>query len=93
MRKIEPYLTFINIHQLESYGGDIQTKIEELEKLNQSLRQHNKVKDGAIQESAQRILNNSLFIVGSLYLMFCSIGSRCTFIIIGGTLQCKSSCL
>ncbi len=33
-RKIEPYLTFLNIHQLERQGADIQTKVEELEELN-----------------------------------------------------------
>ena len=38
-RKIEPYLTFLNVHQLERQGADIQTKVEELEELNQSLRQ------------------------------------------------------
>lgn len=36
-RKIEPYLTFLNVHQLERRGTDIQTKME-LEELNQSLR-------------------------------------------------------
>ena len=34
-RKIEPYLTFLNVHQLERQGADIQTKVEELEELNQ----------------------------------------------------------
>src|SRR5919198_479280 len=34
-RKIEPYLIFLNIHQLERQGADIQTKVEELEELNQ----------------------------------------------------------
>ena len=33
-RKIEPYLTFLNVHQLQRQGADIQTKIEELEELN-----------------------------------------------------------
>jgi len=37
-RKIEPYLTFLNVHQLERQGADIQEKIEEIEFLNQSLR-------------------------------------------------------
>ena len=36
--KIEPYLTFLNVHQLQRQGADIQTKVEELEELNQSLR-------------------------------------------------------
>jgi len=37
-RKIELYLTFLNVHQLERQGADIQEKIEEIEFLNQSLR-------------------------------------------------------
>jgi integrase len=47
-RKIEPYLTFLNIHELERHGADIQSKIDELEELNQSLRRHDKMKDDAI---------------------------------------------
>jgi hypothetical protein len=38
-RKIEPYLTFLNVHQLQRQDADIQTKVEELEELNQSLKQ------------------------------------------------------
>jgi len=30
-RKIEPYLTFLNVHQLERQGAEIQSKVEELE--------------------------------------------------------------
>ncbi|MGC2683748.1 MAG: hypothetical protein WA323_17970, partial [Candidatus Nitrosopolaris sp.] len=33
-RKIEPYLTFLNIPQLERQGADIQTKVEEIEMVN-----------------------------------------------------------
>ena len=33
--KIETYLTSLNVHQLERQGADIQTKVEELEQLNQ----------------------------------------------------------
>jgi hypothetical protein len=46
--KIEPYLTFLNIHQLERQGADIQSKVEELEDLNQALRNRDKMKDDAI---------------------------------------------
>jgi len=46
-RKIEPYLTFLNVHQLERLGADIQTKVEELEQLNQSMRDRDKMKDDA----------------------------------------------
>jgi len=35
-RMIEPYLTFLDIHQLQRERADIQTKVEELEELNQS---------------------------------------------------------
>lgn len=48
--KIESYLTFLNIHQLERQGADIQTKVEELKDLNESLRQRDKVKDDAIPQ-------------------------------------------
>ncbi|MFL6507493.1 MAG: hypothetical protein ACJ704_06105 [Nitrososphaeraceae archaeon] len=41
-KKIEPYLTFLNIHQLERQGADIQSKVEELEELNQSMRNRDK---------------------------------------------------
>ena len=41
-RKIEPYLTFLNVHQLERQGADIQSKVEELEQLNQSMRDRDK---------------------------------------------------
>jgi hypothetical protein len=37
-RKIEPYSTFLNLPELERQGADIQTKVEELEMANQSLR-------------------------------------------------------
>ena len=58
-RKIEPYLTFLNIHQLERQGADIQTKVEELEKLNQSLRQRDKVKDDAIAQLSDQLVSLS----------------------------------
>jgi hypothetical protein len=46
--KIEPYLTFLNIPQLERQSADIQSKVEELELLNQSPRSRDKLKDDAI---------------------------------------------
>jgi hypothetical protein len=58
-RKIEPYLTFLNIHQLERQGADIQTKVEELEELNQSLRQRDKVKDDAIAKLSDQLVSLS----------------------------------
>ena len=37
-QKIRPYLTFLNVPQLERQGADLQTKIEELQIMNQPLR-------------------------------------------------------
>ena len=45
---MEPYLTFLNVQQLERQGADIQNKVEELEQLNQSMRDRDKIKDDAI---------------------------------------------
>ncbi len=55
-QKIEPYLTFLNIHELERHGADIQSKIEELEELNQSLRQHDKMKEDAIAHLSDQLM-------------------------------------
>ena len=55
-RKIEPYLTFLDVHQLERQGADIQSKVEELEELNQSLRQRDKVKDDAIAQLSDQLV-------------------------------------
>ena len=55
-RKIEPYLTFLNIHQLERQGADIQSKVEELEDLNSSLRESDKVKDDATAHLSDQLI-------------------------------------
>ena len=55
--KIEPYLTSLNVYQLERQGADIQTKIEELELLNQSLRERDKSKDDSISMLADQLVN------------------------------------
>jgi integrase len=55
-RKIEPYLTFLNVHQLERQGADIQTKVEELEHLNQSMRDRDKMKDDAIAHLSDQLI-------------------------------------
>ena len=54
-KKIEPYLTFLNIHQLERQGADIQSKVQELEDLNSSLRERDKVKDDAIAHLSDQL--------------------------------------
>ena len=55
-QKIEPYLTFLNVHQLERQGADIQSKVEELEELNQSLRHRDKMKDDAIGQLSDQLI-------------------------------------
>ena len=55
-RKVEPYLTFLNVHQLERQGADIQTKVEELERLNQSMRDRDKMKDDAIAQLSDQLV-------------------------------------
>jgi hypothetical protein len=57
--KIEPYLTFLNVHQLERQGADIQSKVEELEQLNQSMRDRDKMKDDAIAHLSDQLLSIS----------------------------------
>jgi hypothetical protein len=55
-RKIETYPTFLNVHQLERQGADMQTKVEELEDLDQSLRNHDKMKDDAIAHLSDQLV-------------------------------------
>jgi hypothetical protein len=58
-RKIEPYLTFLNIPQLERQGADIQSKVDELEALNQSMRDRDKLKDDAIAQLSDQLMTLS----------------------------------
>jgi hypothetical protein len=55
-RKIEPYLTFLNILQLERQGADMKTRVEELETVDQSLRNRDKLKDDAIAQLSDRLM-------------------------------------
>ena len=54
--KIEPYLTFLNVHQLERQGADIQSKVEQLEQLNESMRDRDKMKDDAIAHLSDQLI-------------------------------------
>jgi integrase len=49
-KKIEPYLTFLNVPQLERQGADLQTKIEELQDINQLLRYKQNEKEEQIKK-------------------------------------------
>ena len=55
-QKIEPYLTFLNVHQLERQGADIQSRVDELEELNESLRDRDKTKDDAIAQLSDQLM-------------------------------------
>src|ERR1044072_7579998 len=55
-RKVEPYLTFLNIVQLETQGADIQSKVGESEELNESLRNRDKMKDDAIVQLSDQLM-------------------------------------
>jgi hypothetical protein len=44
------------VHELERQGADIQSKIEELEELNQSFRERDKMKDGAIAHLSDQLM-------------------------------------
>ena len=55
-QKIEPYLTFLNVHQLERQGADIQSRVDELEELNQSLRERDKTKDDALTQLSDQLM-------------------------------------
>lgn len=55
-RKIEPYLTFLNLHQLERKGADIQSKVDELEELNHSLLERDRTKDDAIAQLSDQLM-------------------------------------
>jgi hypothetical protein len=49
-------LTFLNIPQLERRGADIQSKVEELEALNQSMRDRDRLKDDAIAHLSDQLI-------------------------------------
>jgi hypothetical protein len=48
-RKVRPYLTFLNTPKLQS-------KVEELEQLNQSMKDRDKVKDDAIAHLSDQLI-------------------------------------
>ena len=54
--KIEPYLTFLNIQQLNRQGADLETKIEELQEVNQVLREKDKMKEDVIANLSDKLI-------------------------------------
>ena len=55
-QKIEPYLTFLNIQQLNRKGADLETKIEELQDINQTLREKDKMKEDVIANLSDKLI-------------------------------------
>ncbi|MGC1930682.1 MAG: hypothetical protein WA667_17065 [Candidatus Nitrosopolaris sp.] len=49
-------MTFLNIPQLKRQGADMQTKVEELKQLNQSMRDRDKLKDDAIAHLSDQLI-------------------------------------
>ena len=49
-------MTFLNIPQLERQGSDIQTKVDELEQLNQAMRDRDKLKDDVIAHLSDQLI-------------------------------------
>jgi len=54
--KIEPYLTFLNIQQLNRQGAGLETKIEELQEVNQVLREKDKMKEDVIANLSDKLI-------------------------------------
>ena len=55
-KKIEPYLTFLNIQQLNRQGADLENKIEELQDINQVLREKDKMKEDVIANLSDKLI-------------------------------------
>ena len=55
-KKIEPYLTFLNIQQLKRQGADLETKVEELQDINQVLREKDKMKEDVIANLSDKLI-------------------------------------
>jgi hypothetical protein len=49
-------LIFVNIPQLERQEADIRSEVEELEQLNQSMRDRDKMKDDAIAHLSDQLI-------------------------------------
>jgi hypothetical protein len=58
-QKIEPYLTFLNIQQLNRQAADLDTKVEELQDINQVLREKDKMKEDVIANLSHKLIRLS----------------------------------
>jgi integrase len=55
-RRIEPYLTFLDYSELKAKGADVQTKVEELETINQRLRERDTMNTDAISNLSDHVM-------------------------------------
>ena len=60
--KIEPYLTFLDITQLERKGSDLQTRIDELEQVNRHLVNEQVKRDKQIEELNSQVKDINIVI-------------------------------
>ena len=49
-------MTFLNIQQLNRQGADLETKIEELQDINQVLREKDKMKEDVIANLSDKLI-------------------------------------
>jgi hypothetical protein len=49
-------LTFLNIQQLKRHAADLETKIEELQDINQVLREKDKMKEDVIANLSDKLI-------------------------------------
>ncbi len=54
-RKVEPYLTFLDIVNLDRKGADVQSKVDELEMINQKLRERDAMNTDAIATLSDKL--------------------------------------
>jgi integrase len=54
-KKIEPYLTFLDIQQLERKGADMETQMAELQEVNQILRNREQIREERDRKAIERL--------------------------------------
>jgi integrase len=54
-RKVEPYLTFLDVVNLDRKGADVQSKVNELEMVNQKLRERDMMNTDAIASLSDKL--------------------------------------
>ena len=55
LKKIEPYLTFLDVQQLERKGADLETQIVELQQVDQILRNREQIREERDMKSSERL--------------------------------------